>query len=266
MKWIGQILFVITVTTWVSGPVAAQTEANRVILGPDRIYDSAALLQDTTVETEANLQVEPKEKNVKLAMLYSLLLPGLGESYLGHKGRATVFFVAEGAIWTSFAVFRIQGGHREDLYKEFAEVNAGVAQRNDEEFYRTIGNFIAADGPFSANEQVRRQARSIYPNDREKQDEYFEENAYTGDDAWTWSSQDRLDRYGEMRSSAENAYHNSELAVGLLVANRILSVVDVGLLGARSKREQPDDQARLSWNFEAPQGGPGARVTLSRTF
>ena len=266
MKWIGRILFVIMATTWVAGPVAAQNEANRVILGPDRIYDSAALLQDTAVEPEANLQVEPKEKNVKLAMLYSLLLPGLGESYLGYKGRATAFFVVEGAIWVSFAAFRIQGDHREDLYKEFAEVHAGVAQRNDEEFYRTIGNFIGADGPFSANEQVRRQARSIYPDDREAQDEYFEENAYTGEDEWRWSSEGRLEAYGDMRSSAENSYHNSELAVGLLVANRILSVVDVGIIGARSKSEQADDQARLSWNFEAPQGGPGARVTLSRTF
>ncbi len=266
MKWVGRILLVIAASTWVSVPVAAQDGATRVHLGPDRIYDSASLLQDTTVEAEPDLQIEPELKNVKLAMLYSLLLPGLGESYLGHKGRATVFFVAEGAIWTSFAVFRIQGNHREELYKEFAEVHAGVAQRDDEDFYRTIGNFIAADGPFSANEQVRRQARSIHPDDREAQDEYFEENAYTGDDAWRWLSEDRLERYGEMRGSAQNAYHNSELAVGLLVANRILSVVDVGLLGARSKREQADDQARLSWNFEAPQGGPGARITLSRTF
>jgi hypothetical protein len=223
-------------------------------------------LQTADQELEPSLQIETEKKNGKLAMLYSLILPGLGQQYLGHSGRAKVFYVAEGVIWTSFAVFRIQGDHRQDLYKEFAEVHAGAKERDDDEYYRTIGNFVSSDGPFSANEEVRRQARALYPDDRDAQDQYFEDHAYTGDDAWEWESEDAQGRFGEMRTSSLDAYHRSELAVGLLVANRLVSVLDVGLLASRRKNDHADDEAKLSWNLEAVRGHPGAQVTLSRRF
>ncbi len=51
------------------------------------------------------------------AVLYSLLLPGLGDYALGNKGRATGFFIVEGVIWISYAVFEVQGQQREDEYQ-----------------------------------------------------------------------------------------------------------------------------------------------------
>jgi hypothetical protein len=198
-------------------------------------------------------------------MLLSLLLPGLGEHYLGHTGRAKAFFVAEGAIWTSFGVFRVQGNHRERLYREYAEVFAGVPPRDDDAFYRTIGNFIASDGPFSANEQVRRQARVTYPNDTGKQQEFYEEFAYTGDDAWSWENEDRFEQYRGMRSAALDAFHRSELSLGLLVANRLLSVIDAGIIAARRNRGHANE-SKVSWNLGAGPQGPEATVVLSRAF
>jgi hypothetical protein len=248
------------------GAAVGADKDSAAMLGPDRLYDSAELLQTTDQELEPSLRIETDKKNAKLAMLYSLILPGLGQQYLGHSGRAKIFYVAEGAIWTSFAVFRIQGNHREDLYKEFAAINAGPKERDDDDFYRTIGNFVSSDGPFSANEEVRRQARALFPDDRDAQDQYFEDHAYTGDDAWEWESEDAQQRFGEMRTSSLDAYHRSELAVGLLVANRLVSVLDVGLLAARRKNDHADDEARLSWNLQAVRGRPGAQVTLSRRF
>jgi TM2 domain-containing membrane protein YozV len=266
MKWLPKALLVGILFGCLNPGAAIAAEGTGRLLGPDRVYDSRELLRTVSARQEPSLQLEQPKKSSKLAMLYSFLLPGLGEQYLGHTGRAKVFFVLEGITWTSFAVFRIQGSHREDLYKEFAEVHAGPSQRNDDEFYRTIGNFIASDGPFSANEQVRRIARSRFPNDREAQDQFFADNAYTGDDAWSWESEDRLDAYKGLRTSSLDAFHRSELAVGVMVANRLLSVIDVGILASRRNRDHADDQARLSWNLEADADGPGAQVTLSRTF
>jgi hypothetical protein len=247
-------------------PASAQVQAaGAPHLGPDRIYDARALLQAEAPDTAPALDVSPGGKNPKLAMLYSLVLPGLGEYYLGHTGRAKGFFVAEGAIWTSFAVFRVQGAHRRTLYKEFASAHAGVSERNDDEFYRIIGNFVSSDGPFSANEQVRRQARALYPNDPAQQQAFFDENAYTGDNAWQWESQDLMNRYQDLRSSSLDAFHRSDLSIGLLVANRLLSVIDAGILGAKA-RNAALGQARLSWDVTADADGPGATVTLSRAF
>lgn len=262
--WISFLLAVTTVAPLAGfRPAAAQTPS--VDLRPQRVYDSRELLRQVEMDPTPQLRAEAGPKNPKLAMLYSLLLPGLGEHYLGHTGRAKIFFVTEGAIWTSFAVFRIQGSHRESLYKEYAQINAGVSERNDDDFYRTIGNYISSDGPFSANEAVRRQARALYPNNPGLRDQYLADNGYFGDDAWEWRDQNFLQQYKEMRTSSLDAYHRASLSLGLLVANRLISVLDTGIIASRRSRDDKD-QATLSWNVDAGRFGPGAKVTLSRSF
>lgn len=262
MKLSIMIVFVITLL----GALTADVRGQASSLWPDRIFDGRALLQTQNMDPQPALVTRPDEKNPKLAMLYSLVLPGLGETYLGRPDRAKIFFAAEGAIWTSFAVFRIQGSHRKDLYKEFAEIHAGVPQRDDDTYYRTIGNFLGSDGPFSANETIRRQARALFPDDPSAQQQFFDENAYTGDDTWMWESEMLLDRYREMRSSSLSAFRRSELSLGLLVANRLISVLHTGLIGSRRNLAQADDQSRLFWTVEAGRFGPGGRITLTRSF
>jgi len=253
-----------------ASPAAAGDEVGTPLLGPDRIYSSDALLAAVaeTPDTTGSLDLNavPSPPNGKLAMLMSLVVPGTGELYLGSPGRAAIFFVAEAAIWTSYFVFQSEGNHREDLYQQFAAIHAGVPVRNDDEFYRILGNYISSDGPYSANERVRREARAIFPGNREKQEQYIAENAYTGDNSWEWDSQASFDRFQEMRSSSLDSYQYANLSLGLLVANRIVSVVDTGLLAASKNRELAQQKPQLSWNFTAGRNGPGAQVVLSRSF
>jgi hypothetical protein len=245
-------------------PAAVRAEAPSR-LGPDRIYDAQALLAQTAAEPAPGLEAPtPSTKNSKLAMLYSLVLPGLGELYLGHKGRATAFFAVEGAIWTSYIAFQSQGGHRKDLYQEFAEVRAGAARKDDDEYYRVIGNYISSDGPFSANEGVRRQARALYPNNPAEQQAYYEEHAYTGDDSWNWFSEADLDRYKDMRTESLDAYQKADYSLGAAVANRLLSIIDVGILGAQASHDE--DEAEIHMNMTGGREGPGAQLVLSRSF
>ncbi len=248
-------------------PGAAAAGSPAPLLYPGHLYDPARLLAQAegVPGPAASLDAADGARSPKLAMLYSMILPGLGEYYLGHTGRATAFLVAEGAAWTAFGVFRAEGSHRRSIYKEFAELNAGVAPRSDDDFYRVIGNYQSSDGPFSANEQVRREARAIYPNDRAAQDRYFQDNAYTGGNAWQWGSQEELDRYNGMRKSSLDAFHRSNLTIGLLVANRLLSILDVGILASRSTDD--GDHAALSWDVHgAGPEGPGGRLVLNRSF
>lgn len=236
-------------------------------LVPDRVYDHREVLAASLAEEPAAVPERPAEyKDPRLAMLYSLLLPGLGEMWLGHGTRAKFFFAAEAGIWTAYGVFQVQGNHRKDLYREYAQVFAGVPERGDEDFYRVIGNFASSDGPFSANEQVRRQARALYPNDRARQEQYVRENGYFGDDAWEWESEEALDRYREMRRSSLDAFNNADLTLGLLVANRLVSVVDAGLLAAKWNRSHAGGTETLSWDVGAGPEGPRATVMLARSF
>jgi len=244
-----------------SGTVA---KANGPHLAPDRLYDSRTMLaQVAAQEGEPAVMEAQGSSNSRVAMLYSLLLPGLGEYTLGHHDRAKIFFLAEGAIWTSYAIFQVQGAHRKDIYEEFARVNAGVPKRDDDEFYRIIGNYVSSDGAFSANEQVRREARANYPDDRAKQEEYYQEHAYTGSDTWTWQSEAALETYQDMRDSSISAYHKSNFSLGLAIANRLISVVDTGILAAKKNRANSTTTG-FRWNIEAEPSG--ARLLVSRSF
>jgi hypothetical protein len=247
------------------GCAAAKTaNAGAPQLGPDRLYDSRSMLaQVAAQENEPAVAEAEVPGNSRVAMLYSLVLPGLGEYALGHHDRAKVFFLAEGAIWTSYAVFQVQGAHRKDIYQEFARVNAGVSKRNDDEFYRIIGNYVSSDGAFSANEQVRREARANYPDDRAKQEEYYQEHAYTGNDTWTWQSEAALQTYQDMRDASISSYHNSNFSLGLAIANRLISVVDTGILAAKKSRANSTTTG-FRWNIEAEPSG--ARLLVSRSF
>src|SRR5882762_7052343 len=69
--------------------------------------------------------------NPRKALMLSLLLPGVGELYSGHKGRATGFFISEGAIWANFVAWEISGRLRRDNYIEQAQINAGLGTSSE---------------------------------------------------------------------------------------------------------------------------------------
>ena len=232
------------------------------------VYDAPTLLrslEDGGMSLEGDTA---PEKSQKKAMLYSAVLPGLGELYLGHKSRAAVFFVAEAAIWTSWFVLRAEGNSDKNRYQDWASIFAGISgNREDDDYYRRLGNYRSSDGARSYNEAVRRTARAIYPSDREAQEEYVAANGYFGADAWDWETEDAWNRYQDLYQESEDNYNNANLALGLLVLNRLVSVVDAALLGKRYNTESSDgSRSSLEWHLGVDEEGPGASLTMARTF
>jgi hypothetical protein len=198
-------------------------------------------------------------------LLLSLALPGLGELRTGHTNRALVHFVAEAAIWTTFTVYRVQGGLRKDDYIEYAEVYAGVLDASGESdgYYRDLARFRRSDpGPMSYNElEVRATARALHPDDLDARNQYIEENEIRGARAWNWETDEHWMTYGAMRESSELSYQRSRFAVAAAVTNRIVSVL--GLARARG----PAD-SRINVGMTPSPGGEGyyTAITLSKSF
>lgn len=185
--------------------------------------------------------------NPRKAMLYSLLLPGLGQQVAGRAERARVFYAIETGIWTSFAVFRIEGHDQKERFIDYAELTAGVnSSGKDDEYWRTISNFERSDpGPGSANELVRRQARALYPGDKDKQDEYFLQNGYFGDDTWDWQNADNLARFQNLRSKSMDSYDRARLSILAALANRIVSVIDAARVARQANRAAGEEKETL---------------------
>jgi hypothetical protein len=232
--------------------------------------DPVALLLQGDAGDEATLAPAGDEalhgKSRRRALLLSLLVPGLGHHYAGYGGRAKFFFGVEAGVWTTYSVFRIQGHLRREDYIEYAQVYAGVRAADEtDEYWRLVAAFPRSDpGPSSYNEQVRIEARFLFPGDRAAQDAYVLDHGYFGDRAWSWDSREQQLRYREIRSSSLDAYDRAKYTIAAAVLNRLVSAVDaVRLIARDAKRSEGGDG--LGLRFE---GGEElvARVTWTRAF
>ncbi len=183
-----------------------------------------------------------QQKSLARAVLLSLVVPGAGELYLGYEGRAKAMFVSEVAVWGTFAGFRLQGRMREERYKELAQLFAGVEGERDDDYYRLLSNYVSSE---DYNVDVMRQARLKYPDDREKQLEYFEANGYFGDDAWQWDDLTHMDEFEMTRTRSRQAYRRAVLTTGFAFLNRVVSMIDVYL----AFRLDGVERSGLSLNF-----------------
>ncbi len=179
--------------------------------------------QEETAGTDATLS--PGK-----AVLYSLLLPGLGDWKLGNKNRATVFFALEGLIWVSYATFQVQGGNYENEYEDLAVRFAGVSGTDhSDDFYATIRDYDSSE-EYEAD--IKNEGR-YYDTGSEALDQYFIDNRVEDYQPWLWASTDRRLQYSETRSASKTAYRRADYMIAAAAANRVVSAV-FAYAGARS--------------------------------
>jgi hypothetical protein len=203
------------------------------------------------------------------AVLYSLLLPGLGDYQLGNKGRAATFFAAEGIIWISYAVFQVQGHQREDEYEQLAVRFAGVSRTgHSDEFYATLRDYDNSDeyeADVKFDGRIDLSGDGLYPDriGADALDQYFVENRIEDYEPWQWTSFDRRLQYSEVRSSSKTAYRRSDYMLVAAAANRVVSAI-VAYASARHLNQNQDVGYRL--NFAPAARGVDVSFTFTRSF
>lgn len=183
----------------------------------------------TTQSFEFNFNTAPAKKNVGLAIIYSLLLPGMGELYAGNYASGKFFTIAEGALWGTYIGINTYAGWEKDRYVAFAASNGGVNTAGKDDDY------LAAISEYTSIQD--------YNNDMAKQREFskiLDENKYY----WKWNGTDRR-TYREKWVSSEQAYNNLRFVVGALLLNRIASAVNAVRLTASYNKSL---STQTSWN------------------
>jgi hypothetical protein len=220
---------------------------------------------------------EPEnEPSVSRAILYSLLLPGLGDWYAGNKSRAKMFFVVDAAIWTTFIVFQVQGHQREDSYQEFAQTFAGVASTgHSDDYYSVIGQYSSSDAYES---DFKKESRvDLWPDvGYDALESYYLQNRVSDFEEWQWRSfEDRVD-YRDLRSSSKLAYRRSTYFLAAAALNRVVASL-FAYQTVRSSRSKPGDDGApetnkggYRLNITSPaigsRDGFSAAVSLIRSF
>ncbi|HEX6791783.1 MAG TPA: hypothetical protein VF247_10780 [Candidatus Krumholzibacteria bacterium] len=221
----------------------------------------AAWAMEPETAVDAKAPISPGK-----AVLYSLLLPGLGDYKLGNKGRATGFFAAEGLIWISYAVFEVQGHQREDEYQDLAVRFAGVTRTgHSDDFYATLRDYdnsedYAADVKYDG--RIELSGNGAYPDQvgAEALEQYFVANRLEDYEPWQWTSTDRRLQYSEVRSSSKTSYRRADYMIAAAAANRVVSAI-VAFASARGMQKSED----VGYHLDFAPAARGVDVTLSFT-
>ena len=203
-------------------------------------YKSIQELKNTVKNSDENIQTASinlnsnfsnEKKSVGLGILYSLLLPGMGELYADSYGTGKYFTIADGILWGTLIGMSAYSNWQEDSYKSYAATRAGVINENkDEDYYANIGDYTSV---YSYNDQ-----KALERNFDEM---YDEETSF-----WKWSSTEERRSYRDMWNSSETASNNIRFVVGGLILNRVISAINAARsVSAYNKRLEEE----VSWNF-----------------
>jgi hypothetical protein len=190
------------------------------------------------------------KKSVSKAFFYSLLLPGLGEAYVGRYGYTRVFLSLEIIGWSLFTANRINVASREQDNRNFAVQHAGInRQGKDDQYWIDIGKY---NDIYLFNEQRRRE-RDI--------------NALYQEDAinyWRWDSYANRLNYDQQRIEAREIERQEVFIVGAIVLNHLVSAINALRLAKAYNRNI--DQLSWYFNFDYSPAKQELYFTLSKTF
>ncbi|MBN2424341.1 MAG: hypothetical protein JXR46_09065 [Calditrichaceae bacterium] len=166
------------------------------------------------------------------AFLYSLILPGCGEYYLGYKNRAALFLGIEILAWTGYIANDLYAGHMEHEYKTFAVQHARVNRSGkDIQYWIDIGKFD-----------------DIYAfNDQRERDRYFD-RIYSNTDFyyWSWDSRENRFIYDKKRLDAGELKNRDVYFMGVLLLNRMVSAIHSMAMARKYNRKIKEG---MSWNI-----------------
>lgn len=211
------------------------------------------LKQTTNTVAVPNIQSNlPEKKSGFMAVVYSLLLPGMGELYAGNYSSGKYFTAAEGVLWGFYAGFNIYSDWQEDNYKAFAVSNGGVSPENkDADYYAEIGKYIDID-TYNNDKALNRELDLMYNTEQ-----YF----------WKWDDQNERKEYRNMWLASERAGNNVRFVVGGLIVNRIVSAINAALAVKRYNKGLTENPLSISTELKQVQNlPPEMRINFSTSF
>ena len=197
----------------------------------NNLYLNKNLFDDGTGQTQTF-----EKKSVGLGIIYSLLLPGMGELYAGDYSLGKYFTIADATLWITLFGFNYYASSEKDNYIAFAATHAFVNPNGkDDDYWGTIGNY---DDIYIYNDEMdlMREFDKLY----DPQTHY-----------WKWDEVANRKKYRSMRNASETAYNNMKFVASALILNRIASAIDATLLIKRINKsiEKADVKFGVGVNY-----------------
>lgn len=171
-----------------------------------------------------------QKKSTGLAIVYSLLLPGMGELYADAYDSGVYFTIADGVLWGTYVGMNVYANWQKDRYISYSQTNAGVTPENkDEDYYATIGEYLDID----------------QYNDQKAFEYSFDEMYDTETHFWKWNTSEERKEYRNMWVSSEQTFNDVRFVVGALLLNRVISAINAVRLVSKYNNNLSQE---VGWN------------------
>ena len=195
------------------------------------------------------------KKSVPLAVLYSLLLPGMGELYAGGFSSGRYFLGAEAGLWTTYAIVDIRGNSIKDDGRMNAAVHSGLnpTGKNDQ-FYVDVSNFMTVDD-YNAKKMRDRNLAAVY-----------DPAAGYG---WSWDSDANRAAFHDLRIRADDVLNNRKFVVLGVLINHLASAVNAARVAISHNKAAANGLGDLQIGasvMSSANGAHGICVNIQRTF
>ncbi len=198
------------------------------------------------IETKSYQSVDnpsSSKKSPAVAVLYSLLIPGMGELYIDRFDQGKYSFIAEGSLWLGYISYRQYGLWIREDARNFSTAHAGaVTGGKNDQFFVDVSNFT---NTYDYNEKKLR--------DRNPEKLYNVNSDYY----WNWDSEFNRQEFRSLRVSSEKVLNNSKFIIGAIIVNHIISAVNAARLTRQYNKEHEDGLG--SWWLESSLLGQGVK-------
>ena len=192
-------------------PIQKQIQTNLMLA-------SNGFSNKTTGEKSENNQQQsdsfdkPRQVSLGKAVLFSALLPGLGEHYVGNRGKAKYFFAAEALTWISFITYKTYASWKEDDMIRYAAQYANAQLEDKDDTFRDMVGF------YDDIEQYNTIGRVSDPDRAYLSD--------TPENHWHWQSEEHRISYRVIKNRSREAERRVEFIIGAMIVNRVISIID----------------------------------------
>ncbi len=220
---------ILAIILLLSGISFAQSDQNYNLL---KLQNSVQKLPDSKLFGQENFSMSynSAKKNTGVAVLLSLLLPGMGELYADNYSSGKYFTIADASLWGIYIGMNAYGNWLKSDYISYAASAGGVNNKNkDADFYANVGGYLSLD---QYNNAMALQGSF---------DKMYNSPSYY----WNWPTNTERKNYRNLWSSSELAHNNLRFVVGALILNRIISVINAVRLVSEYNKNL---QSELGWN------------------
>jgi hypothetical protein len=205
--------------------------------------------------SNATATAAAERKSGTLAVLASIVLPGMGELYAGRFDAGKYPLMVEGALWVGLVGVNSYGTWIQNDARTFAAQHAGVnGAGKDDQFYVNIENYSTLD-EYNNAQLVQYNFNAVYPNTAEWQ--------------WSWDADANRSAYRQERIHSDEMHNAVAFFVIGMVANRIWSAIEAALFVRRynASLETTGFVPSLRSELTSYAGRPdGLRLRLTTTF